>query len=93
VHVVHDGGCPQIEVGDRGPGIPDDLKAVLFERFGSLEAYRGKERRGIGLGLYLVKLVAKAHGGSVSVHDREGGGALFRFRLGPESRVRREGAA
>lgn len=94
VHVVHDaGGCPQIEVGDRGPGIPDELKAVLFERFGSLEAYKGKERRGIGLGLYLVKLVAKAHGGGVSVHDREGGGALFRFRLGPDARVRREGAA
>lgn len=79
-------GFVELEVADRGPGIPDDLKTVLFSRFGSLEAHKGKERRGIGLGLYLVKLVAEAHDGDVSVHDRPGGGALFRMRLAPPSR-------
>jgi len=83
VRVWHDAGNVEIEVADRGPGIPDPLKGVLFQRFGSVEAKRGNHRRGIGLGLYLVKLVAEAHEGGASVHDREGGGAVFRMRLAP----------
>ncbi len=77
-------GWIEVEVGDRGTGIPEELKRSMFEKFGSLEAQRGAARRGIGLGLYLVKLVAGAHGGDISVHDRPGGGALFRLRLAPE---------
>jgi len=83
VRIRNDAGDVEIEVADRGPGIPDPLKGVLFQRFGSVEAKRGNHRRGIGLGLYLVKLVAEAHEGGVSVHDREGGGAVFRLRLAP----------
>ncbi|MGZ6123491.1 MAG: hybrid sensor histidine kinase/response regulator, partial [Myxococcales bacterium] len=82
VEVRNHEGDIEIEVADRGPGIPDPLKGVLFQRFGSVEAYRGRQRRGTGLGLYLVKLVAEAHCGDVSVHDREGGGTVFRMRLG-----------
>jgi signal transduction histidine kinase len=82
LRIVNRAGLVEIEVSDGGKGISDALKAVLFQRFGSLEAQRGSERCGIGLGLYLVKLVAEAHGGDVSVHDAPGGGALFRMRLG-----------
>jgi signal transduction histidine kinase len=39
-------------------------------------------RHGRGLGLYLAKLVAKAHQGAMSVEPRVGGGTLFRLRLG-----------
>jgi len=87
VRVQGEAGNVEIEVADRGPGIPDPLKGVLFQRFGSVEAKRGNHRRGIGLGLYLVKLVAEAHQGNVSVHDREGGGAVFRMRLLPPQQV------
>ena len=38
-------------------------------------------RRGIGLGLYLVRLVVEGHGGAVAVEDRPGGGSRFRFWL------------
>jgi signal transduction histidine kinase len=104
-------GFIELEVADRGPGIPDALKGSMFERFGaidatrqrappvagqarsSVEAHQGEERRGIGLGLYLVKLVAEAHDGDVSVHDRPGGGALFRMRLAPPRTYAVEGAA
>lgn len=72
-------GGAEIDVADRGEGIPDEYKGVLFERFGPLGARRGDARRGYGLGLYLVRLVATTHGGSVSVQDREGGGTLFRL--------------
>ncbi len=70
-----------IEVADRGPGIPADMKASMFQKFGSVEARKGGLRTGVGLGLYMVKLVAEGHGGSVEVLDRVGGGALFRLVL------------
>jgi two-component system sensor histidine kinase/response regulator len=70
------------EVADRGPGVPDSLKAAMFEKFGSVEVQKGARRTGFGLGLYLVRLVAAGHGGSVGVVDREGGGSVFQLRLG-----------
>lgn len=71
-----------IEIADRGEGVADEFKNVLFQKFGSIEApKRGGRHRGYGLGLYLVRLVAEAHGGRVSVADREGGGATFRLTL------------
>lgn len=74
VAVKPTGGEVQIEVADRGQGIPNNLKEQLFQKFGSVESARGEARRGVGLGLYLVKLVATAHGGRTLVRDRRGGG-------------------
>jgi two-component system, sensor histidine kinase and response regulator len=71
-----------LEVSDRGPGVPDSLKTGMFEKFGSIEVKKGGARKGFGLGLYLVKLVAQGHGGSVTIEDREGGGSTFRLFLG-----------
>ncbi|MGR3462432.1 MAG: sensor histidine kinase [Roseovarius sp.] len=61
---------------DRGPGIPDAQKAQLFQRF-----TRGETggRQGAGIGLAIVKSVAEAHGATVSVADRPGGGSVFSF--------------
>jgi nitrogen fixation/metabolism regulation signal transduction histidine kinase len=57
------------EVLDRGPGVPEDLKARLFE------PYVSTKRRGSGLGLSLVRDIARQHGGSVTLDNRPGGGA------------------
>jgi two-component system sensor histidine kinase/response regulator len=73
----------ELDVADRGPGIPAELKSSMFEKFGSVEAKQGGSRKGFGLGLYLVKLVAQGHAGSVAILDREGGGSVFRIVLGP----------
>jgi signal transduction histidine kinase len=70
-----------IEVADRGPGVAHDVKDRLFQKFGSLDARSAGSRRGHGLGLYFVKLVATAHGGGVSVREREGGGSVFSLSL------------
>jgi two-component system, sensor histidine kinase and response regulator len=84
--VSHVGNEVQIEVADRGSGIPDAMKAQLFEKFGSIEAARGESRQGVGLGLYLVKMVASAHGGHTGVRDRKNGGAAFGLFL-PETKL------
>ena len=81
VAIRHRDGTVEIEVGDRGPGIPAHLKAGMFQKYGSVEAKNGGPRRGFGLGLYMVKLVADGHGGSAEILDGDGGGAIFRLRL------------
>jgi signal transduction histidine kinase len=86
VTVRAEGGGVEIVVADRGPGVPDDLKAHVFEKFGTVEARRGQARRGYGLGLYMVRTVAELHKGHVSVHDREDGGSEFKLFL-PDASV------
>lgn len=63
---------------DRGSGIPDDEKRLLFERF-----QRGRRPigSGSGLGLAIVRQIAEQLGGGVSVADRPGGGAQLRVQL------------
>jgi two-component system sensor histidine kinase/response regulator len=67
----------EMSVSDRGSGIPGPLRDRLFEKFGGVAAHKTNQRRGYGLGLYQVRLVADAHGGSVRAGDREGGGTTF----------------
>jgi two-component system, sensor histidine kinase and response regulator len=85
IEVVGDTKTIAISVSDRGPGVPDPLKDELFDMFGSLALQKAGGRRGHGLGLYLVRLVADAHGGEVVVRDRAGGGASFVVTLPRES--------
>ena len=71
-----DGGAV-VTVSDEGEGIPEATASRVFTRF-----WRGGDRRGgTGLGLYIVKGLVEAHGGSVAVGRAEGGGARFRFVL------------
>jgi signal transduction histidine kinase len=63
-------------VEDEGEGVAPDTAARVFTRF-----WRGNRARGTGLGLYIVKGLVEAHGGSVEVGRAEGGGAQFRFVL------------
>jgi hypothetical protein len=75
-----DGAAPEpgaeITVGDEGAGIPEETAARVFTRF-----WRGSKRGGTGLGLYIVKGLVEAHGGSVEVDRAPAGGALFRVLL------------
>lgn len=63
-----------IEVLDRGPGVPQSIRARIFEPFfrGSLE-----QRTGNGLGLATADAAVRAHHGQIGVDDRDGGGARF----------------
>lgn len=80
-----------IRVADNGPGVEPQEQERLFDRFyRGARARRGRER-GSGIGLSLVRLVTDAHGGTVTVSDRPGGGTVFTLRLPTRARVRRIG--
>ncbi|MEU8579881.1 sensor histidine kinase [Streptomyces abikoensis] len=65
-----------VTVSDEGPGIPEESMARVFTRF-----WRGSKRGGTGLGLYIVKGIVDAHGGTITVGRAARGGAQFRFTL------------
>ena len=65
-----------VEVADRGPGLSGLQKQRALRKYG-----RGDGTRGFGLGLHLVKLVAEAHQGELSLRDREGGGLTASLSL------------
>lgn len=66
-----------IRVRDRGPGIPDDQIEHLGEPFFRGDPSRTRNTGGSGLGLYLARLVAKAHGGSLRLDTDYRDGACF----------------
>ena len=72
-----DGGVV-LTVRDQGPGIPDELKERVFERFFRVDSSRSRDTGGTGLGLAIVKHAAESMGGTVEVLDAPGGGACLR---------------
>jgi signal transduction histidine kinase len=69
------GGQAMVEVRDQGSGLDPAVRDRLFE------PYVSTKKRGSGLGLSLVRDVAVQHGGSVTLEEREGGGAVARLTL------------
>ncbi|MCW2237364.1 sensor histidine kinase [Azospirillum canadense] len=70
-----EGAALVLSVADRGPGIPAEEVGRVFEKY-----YRGTHSAGVpgtGIGLTLVRTIADLHGGTVTHHPRDGGGAVF----------------
>ncbi|MRG95626.1 HAMP domain-containing sensor histidine kinase [Polyangium spumosum] len=75
------GAWARISVADEGPGIPPEIRAVLFDAFVTHSVETSPKRVGIGLGLALAREIARAHGGDIEASDAPTGGAVFRIWL------------
>ncbi|MBN1428662.1 MAG: GAF domain-containing protein [Anaerolineae bacterium] len=73
-------GMLRVEVIDNGPGIPDDYKEHIFERFTRIPGQKA-QRRSTGLGLTFCKLAIESHGGRIWIEDNPEGGSIFSFTL------------
>ncbi len=71
----------EVAVEDDGPGVPEDQRARVFERFVRLDEARARDDGGSGLGLAIVEEIVRAHGGSVALSSSSLGGARFVVRL------------
>ncbi|MCO6503413.1 MAG: GAF domain-containing protein [Acidimicrobiales bacterium] len=71
----------RIAVVDHGPGIPEDQRDRVFERFTQLDQSDTRSRGGTGLGLSIVKSLVEVMHGSVRIEETEGGGATFVVEL------------
>jgi K+-sensing histidine kinase KdpD len=67
----------QLSVVDEGPGIPDEEKKKIFEKFYRIGNEVTRKTQGTGLGLYLCRKIAKTHDADISVTNRSGGGSIF----------------
>jgi two-component system phosphate regulon sensor histidine kinase PhoR len=74
-------GGAEVQVSDEGPGIPPEDRKRIFERFVRGKSAHGKQVRGSGIGLSLVKHIAEAHGGSIRVDNVTPHGSAFTLRL------------
>ena len=75
VRVAAEGMSVVVDVADRGGGIPEDIRARVFDPFFSTKG------EGTGLGLAITRHILEAHGGSVTCEPRAGGGTAFRLAL------------
>jgi signal transduction histidine kinase len=95
VRVTVDGNAKAVAmaVHNHGPAVPDELACVIFDPFrrGELDDTTSR-RSGLGLGLYIVREIASAHGGTVDIVSNESDGTTFTLKLprGGKARAVRE---
>jgi two-component system, OmpR family, sensor kinase len=81
VRLVRQGASAVLTVRDHGPGISEDAKRQVFERFWRQSESRDRDAGGAGLGLAIVASVVEVHGGLARVENHPGGGAVFAVEL------------
>jgi signal transduction histidine kinase len=73
-------GFVSVTVRDHGPGIPPEQQRLVFEKFGRVNT-GGRSKPGAGLGLFIARSIAEAHGGTLELASEPGAGAAFTARL------------
>ncbi len=81
VAVRCDGAHVTVDIDDEGPGLTPEQLTAVFEPFARAEGSRNRATGGTGLGLTIARAIARAHGGDVELHNREGGGLRASLRI------------
>ncbi|WP_297035820.1 sensor histidine kinase KdpD, partial [uncultured Enorma sp.] len=86
LYARREGALVRVTVADDGPGVADDDKPHVFDRFysGAKAERPADAQRSFGLGLALCRSIVEAHGGAIEVHDNVPHGAVFSFTLPAE---------
>jgi signal transduction histidine kinase len=79
VDAFAENGRVSVEVRDRGPGVARENQSLIFEKFGRVSGEHAKP--GTGLGLFIARSIAQAHGGTLEVHSAPAEGAIFALVL------------
>ncbi|WP_336880045.1 sensor histidine kinase [Rhodococcus globerulus] len=77
LHCFHSKDGAHIVIEDDGPGIPEAERLRIFDRFVRLDSPRSRQGGGTGLGLAIASDIAAAHGGTITMSERLGGGSRF----------------
>jgi signal transduction histidine kinase len=86
VRVHTEGKEAVIEVEDEGPGVPPEVRDVVFQKFARWRPAGYEDVAGSGLGLFVIRAIAQAHGGDASITSRGNTGTILRMSLPIEPR-------
>jgi len=78
-------GGIKVSVRDQGPGVKEEERELIWERFYKSDSSRTRGRSGSGLGLAIAKQIIDMHGGQVGIESVPGQGSIFWFTVGAES--------
>jgi PAS domain S-box-containing protein len=81
VHVLHAGASVRVEVRDRGPGIPEEFRNRIFQKFSQADSSDTRQKGGTGLGLNISRAIIERLGGSIGFSTEPGVGTTFFFEL------------
>ncbi len=81
VHVLRAGLGVRVEVRDRGPGIPDEFRKRIFQKFSQADSSDTRQVAGTGLGLNISRAIVERLGGSIGFESETGAGTTFFFEL------------
>ncbi|HWX49247.1 MAG TPA: response regulator [Roseomonas sp.] len=81
VSLVVDAGSVTFRVRDHGPGIPQEFRGRIFQRFAQADSSDVRQKGGTGLGLSISRAIVEHHAGQIGFEDAEGGGTCFFFSL------------
>jgi signal transduction histidine kinase len=77
VELARHGRTAALTVENQGPPLPSQMTGRLFESMVSIRPAGGEREPHLGLGLYIVRLIAAFHGGEASARDRDGGDGVI----------------